>query len=142
MPSLRPVKRLVADRKCGEGKAEVPTKKRFKHILWMASRGDLGKRNVAIIWMLFGSGLRINEVAKLTRRDLLTPSGTLKKTFTVPSSYTKTGKARVAFILANQHRAAVENWISDMIDNRVFVSDQNSYRFLNPDMPMSVSYTH
>ena len=105
MPSLRPVKRLVANRKRGEGKAEVPTKKRFKHILWMASRGDLGKRNVAIIWMLFGSGLRINEVAKLTRKDLLTPSGTLKKTFTVPSSYTKTGKARVAFILAKQHRS-------------------------------------
>ena len=54
MASLRPVKRLVADRKRGEGKAEVPTKKRFKHILWMASRGDLGKRNIAIIWMLFG----------------------------------------------------------------------------------------
>jgi integrase len=136
MASLRPVKRLVADRKRGEGKAEVPTKKRFKHILWMASRGDLGKRNIAIIWMLFGSGLRINEVAKLTRKDLLTPSGTLKKTFTVPSSYTKTGKARVAFILAKQHRTAVENWIADMIDNRVFVSDQNTYRSLMSDMPM------
>ena len=51
----RPVKRLLREKPKGEGKAEVATKKQFKNILWQSSMGALGKRNVGIVWMLFGS---------------------------------------------------------------------------------------
>lgn len=136
MDKLRPVKRLIHERKTGSGKAEVATKKRFKHILWMASRGSLGKRNVAIIWMLFGSGLRVNEVAKLTVSDLVRSTGEIKTTFTIPSSYTKTGKSRTAYILAKAHREAIAAWIGQRTTECVFVAESADYGGLRPDSPM------
>lgn len=102
----------------------------------MASRGSLGKRNVAIIWMLFGSGLRVNEVAKLTVSDLVRSTGEIKTTFTIPSSYTKTGKSRTAYILAKAHREAIAAWIGQRTTERVFVADSCDHGGLRPDSPM------
>ncbi|QFT57059.1 hypothetical protein FIU95_21140 (plasmid) [Microbulbifer sp. THAF38] len=66
MARTRPVNRLKSVTVTGSGQAEIVEQpKQLAHILWAASRGDTGKRNVALIWMLFGSGLRINEVAQL-----------------------------------------------------------------------------
>ena len=70
--------------------------------------GKNGTRNVAIIWMLFGSGLRINEIAQLKVRDVFYSSEDLKKSFVLPGSYTKTGKPRIIYILATDHREALE----------------------------------
>lgn len=132
----RPVKRLLREQPKGEGKAEVATKKQFKNILWQASRGSLGKRNVAIVWMLFGSGLRINEVAKLTIQDLLRDSGELRTTFIIKGSYTKTSKPRAAYILVRNHREAIESWINELIEEKVCVGDGDSYRTLRQDWPI------
>ncbi|WP_394222659.1 tyrosine-type recombinase/integrase [Alteromonas gracilis] len=136
MGKYRPVNRLIRDKKKGEGKAEVPTKKRFKQILWMASRGDLGKRNLAIIWTLFGSGLRINEVAKLRVRDLLRETNELRTTFIIPASYTKTNKSRAAYILAKPHINAIEEWLREMLDQNICVLENDEFRGLNPDWPI------
>ncbi|WP_395339300.1 tyrosine-type recombinase/integrase [Ningiella sp. W23] len=136
MGKYRPVTRLIREKKKGEGKAEVPSKKRFKQILWMASGGNLGKRNVAIIWMLFGSGMRINEVAKLKIKDLLRDTNELRTTFIIPAAYTKTDKSRAAYILAKPHIRAVEEWISEMVYQRVCVIENDEFRGLNPDWPL------
>ena len=124
MVRRRPVNRLVRPKVTGKGKAEVPTKKIFKNILWQASRGNLGKRNVALIWMLFGAGLRISEAARLKNSDVLYSSGELKTTFTIPASYTKgkkgQKKARLAFILAKSHRLALEAWINEMVEGKAW----------------------
>lgn len=136
MGRYRPVNRLIREKKKGEGKAEVPTKKCFKQILWMAAHGGLGKRNVAIIWMLFGSGLRINEVAKLKVKDLLRETNELRTTFIIPASYTKTDKSRAAYILAKPHINAIEEWLSEMLEQKVCVLDKDEFRGLNPDWPM------
>ena len=136
MGRYRPVNRLIREKKKGEGKAEVSTKKRFKQILWMASRGSLGKRNVAIIWMLFGSGMRINEVAKLKVRDLLRDTNELRTTFIIPAAYTKTDKARAAYILAKPHIKAIEDWVNAMFCERVCLTEQPEFRGLNPDWPL------
>jgi len=47
--------------------------------MWVASRGDLGVRKFAILWILFGSGMRINEVPQLLVSDVMYLSGALKK---------------------------------------------------------------
>jgi integrase/recombinase XerD len=99
--SKRPINRLVIDKVTGSGKAEVvKTPSQFSHILWVASKGNLGIRNVAIIWLLFGSGLRVNEVAHLKVKDLFYKNGSIKKAFSIPSPYTKTGLSRTVFLLA------------------------------------------
>lgn len=66
MPRHRPTNRLRSVPEHGRGKAQVVDRPgQLAHILWAASRGELGCRNVAVIWMLFGSGIRVNEVAHL-----------------------------------------------------------------------------
>ena len=86
--------------------------------------------------MLFGSGLRVNEIAKLKVSDLIRESGELKTTFPIPTSYTKTNKSRAVFILAKPQIKAIEEWICERLEFNVFVSDKSTYRGLNPDMPM------
>ena len=82
MPRLRPTRRLLAEPEHGRGKAQVVDRPgQLTHILWAASRGDLGRRNVAVIWMLFGSGMRVNEVAHLKVSDVFYRDGALKEVF-------------------------------------------------------------
>ena len=86
---IRPVKRLVEVYEPGEGKAQVIDRpSQLTDVLWRAYRGELGVRNIAIVWMLFGSGMRINEVAQLKIKDVYWPTGELKKTFIIPAQYT------------------------------------------------------
>lgn len=134
MVRRRPVDRLV--KLTGTGKAEVPSKAKLKQILLMASGGNLGKRNVALIWFLFG-GLRITEACYLTIGDILYPNGELKKTFTIKSTYTKTNTSRVSFILAKQHREAVEFWLNEMVEGKAwYTGDDSKYRGLTKTKPL------
>jgi integrase/recombinase XerD len=136
MRGYRPIKRLIRTSKKGEGKAEVATKKQLRNILWQSSRGSLGKRNVAIIWMLFGSGCRINEVAKFKVSDLIRETNELRTTFIIKGSYTKTGKPRAAYILYRSHRVAIEAWIDELIEEGVGQSGEEFYRGLRKDYPL------
>lgn len=135
MVRRRPVDRLV--KLTGTGKAEVPSKAKLKQILWMASRGNLGKRNVCLVWFLFGSGMRITETCYLTIGDILYPNGELKKTFTIKGKYTKTDSSRVAFILAKRHREAVELWLDEMVQGKAWCTgDDSKYRGLTKTKPV------
>ena len=101
MESRRPVKRLKRELVVGSGQAQIiESPKQLTHLLWTASQGEAGARNVAIMWMLFGSGCRINEVAQLKVKDIYYATGELKPSFKLPASYTKTAQARIVYIEA------------------------------------------
>ena len=102
--------------------------------------GQNGIRNVAIIWMLFGSGLRINEVAQLKVRDIFYPSGELKRSVVLPGSYTKTGKARIIYILAPDHRNAVIAWKNQRIQHSAMTYISNSAESLIEKSPLFLSW--
>ena len=134
MGNRRPINRLVIDKVAGSGKAEVvKTPSQFSHILWVASKGNLGIRNVAIIWLLFGSGLRVNEVAHLKIKDLFYKDGSIKKAFSIPSSYTKTGQPRTVFLLAKQQVRAILDWKEYRLSEGGFLSLDGSYGGLSGD---------
>lgn len=136
----RPVRRLIDVYEPGEGKAQVIDRpSELTNVLWRASRGDLGRRNVGITWMLFGSGMRINEVAQLLVKDVYRPDGELKKTFIIPAKYTKTNKSRVAYIVASQQRQALDDWKVQRIDEKAMLSDDDSYGGLRGDSPLFLS---
>ena len=137
MAKRRPVKRLLDKYEPGEGKAAVvSTPKDLSHILFVASNGEMGRRNVAIMWMLFASGLRVSEVGKLKVSDVYYPDGELKKSFVIPGTYTKTGKPRTAYIIVPQQREAIEAWRSHRIADNAMVSDKTSYGGLSGDSPL------
>ena len=136
----RPVKRLVDVYEPGEGKAQVIDRpSQLTDVIWRAYRGELGVRNVAIVWMLFGSGMRINEVAQLKIKDVCWPTGELKKTFIIPAKYTKTNKSRIAYIVVPQQRQSLSSWITQRIREKAMLSDDGSYGGLYGDSPLFLS---
>ena len=140
MARRRPVRRLIDKYEPGEGKAAVVSApKDLSHILFVASKGELGRRNVAIMWMLFGSGLRISEVGQLKVSDVYYPNGELKKSFVIPGTYTKTGKARTAYIIVPQQREAIEAWRQHRITEKAMISEDSSFGGLNDESPLFLS---
>lgn len=136
----RPVRRLIDVYAPGEGKAQVIDRpSQLTDVLWRAAKGELGRRNVAITWMLFGSGLRINEVAQLKVRDVYWTDGELKRTFTIPVGYTKTGKSRVAYVVVPQQRQALEIWKQQRLEERAMLSLNGSFGGLSGDSPLFLS---
>jgi len=140
MAKNRPVKRLLNIYEPGEGKAEVIDQPSvLSHILFVCSRGQLGRRNVAIMLMLFCSGLRINEVAQLKVSDVFRPNGELKTNFIIPGTYTKTGMNRPVYIIAKQQRKALEGWRNHRLQDKAMLSDDGSYGGLKGDSPLFLS---
>jgi len=110
MAKRRPVKRLLDKYESGIGKAAVvDTPKDLSHILFASSKGELGRRNIAIMWMLFGFGLRVMEVGQLKVSDGYYPDGELKRSFVIPGTYTKTSKPRSIYILVPQQHEVFLN---------------------------------
>lgn len=133
----RPSNRLKEIYEPGRGKAQIiESPKQLAHILWSASRGATGPRNVALLWMLFGSGLRINEAAQLKVKDIFDADGELKDSFRLPGSYTKTGKPRMIFLLVAQQRDALLTLRNQRLADRVMLSSDGSYGGLAPDSPV------
>ena len=140
MASRRQVNRLKKEITAGAGQAQVvESPQQLAHILWAANKGETGKRNVALIWMLFGSGLRINESAQLKIKDIYYPTGELKQAFRLPGSYTKTGNPRTAYILVPQQREALEALKAQRLQDRVMVSLDEIYGGLAPESPVFLS---
>jgi integrase/recombinase XerD len=136
----RPVRRLIDVYEPGEGKAQVIDRpSQLTDVLWRASRGNLGVRNVAITWFLFGSGLRIGETGQLKVKDVFRPDGKLKKTFIIPAKYIKTNKSRVAYIVVPQHRQAIEQWKTLRLSDKAMTSDDGSYGGLSCESPLFLS---
>lgn len=137
MAKLRPARRLLHEAEHGKGKAQVVDRPgQLAHILWAASRGDLGTRNVVVIWMLFGSGMRVNEVAHLQVSDIFYRNGDLKDVFVIRAATTKTGNSRAAYVIARQHREALLAWRGQRVAENAFLSADGSYGGLQGDSPL------
>jgi len=89
--------------------------------------------------MLFGSGMRINEVAQLKIKDVYQPDGELKKTFSIPAKYTKTNKSRAAYIIAPQQRQALTFWSDQRLAEKAMLSKDGSFGGLLNDSPLFLS---
>lgn len=135
----RPVKRLLNIYEPGEGKAGIIVRpKDINHAIFVASKGSLGPRNVAILMILFYSGLRITEVGKLTVSDVYYLNGSLKEAFVIPGIYTKTGKSRVAYLLAKPIIESFTLWKKQRLSEKAMISD-GSFGGLQGDSPFFLS---
>jgi integrase len=119
-----------------EEKAAVLKPDEFKLLLHLASFGRNGKRNIAIVWMSFGSALRVTEIARLKVRDVVDPDGELKDEFRLPSAYTKNGESRMAYMLEPEHKKALFDYLDWRSENRRRINDSSEFRGLIPDSPL------
>lgn len=136
MPTTRrrPVKRITLPRKGREGQSKAITRpKDLSHIFYVASLNLYGVRDVAILAMLFGSGLRVTECANLEVRDVVFKSGNIKQSAWMPAKYTKGSRPRRFYLPFEWQREALSRWLAYRIDKRALCSSQpNEYRGLQP----------
>ena len=112
----------------------------FKDLLVIAGQGRQGLRNVSIIWHLFGSALRVSEVAHLKVKDVLHKNGTILKVSNLPAKYTKTGKARKLIQVEKNQRQSIRNYIDFRLEKKLRITkNQNDYLGLDPESPMYIS---
>lgn len=119
-----------------EEKAAVLKPDDFKRLLRVSAFGRNGRRNVAIIWMLFGSALRVTEIANLKVQDCVEEDGSIKDEFRLPAAYTKNGESRLAYMVEEEHREALAEYLSYRVEKRLRVSDSEDYRGLDPKSPL------
>ncbi len=119
-----------------EDKAAVLKPKEFSRLLIHAGFGRNGKRNIAIIWMSFGSALRVTEIASLKVKDLLEKDGSLKEEYRLPAAYTKSGESRLAYMLEAEHQAAINEYLAWRIKKKLRFSQSNEYRGLQAESPL------
>lgn len=119
-----------------EEKAAVLKPDDFKRLLRVAAFGRNGKRNVAIIWMSFGSALRVTEIANLKVQDCVEVDGTIKDEFRLPAAYTKNGESRLAYMVEEEHRESLAEYLAYRVEKRLRVSESEEYRGLDPKSPL------
>jgi len=119
-----------------EEKAAVLTPDQFKRLLREASFTRNGKRDVAIIWMSFGSALRVTEIANLKVKDVLERDGSIKEEFRLPAAYTKNGESRMAYMLEPEHQNALKAYLDWRIEKRRRFTGSDECNGLQPDSPL------
>jgi len=117
-------------------KAAVLLPKEFKRLLREASWGRNGKRNLAIIWMSFGSALRVTEIANLKVKDLVKKDGSLKEEYRLPAAYTKNGESRMAYMLEPEHQQAIRNYLDWRKEKKRRTTNSEEYGGHQPDSPL------
>jgi len=119
-------------------KASVLKPSEFKRLKREATYGRNGLRNLAIVWFSF-SGLRVTEIAHLKVKDILEKNGDLREQYRLPSSYTKNSESRWAYILDDEHRTAVNNYLNWRKEKRLRLGLNNQYLGLSGDSPLFLS---
>jgi len=117
-------------------KAAVLTPILFRDLLKVAGNYRNGLRNQAIVWMSFGSALRVSEIAHLKTKDVLRADGELIDEIKLPAAYTKTGRARKVYMLEDDHKESVKTYLLHRVEQRLRLGDSDAYLGLNPDSPL------
>lgn len=99
------------------GKARVLTPAEVNdRLLPVVAAGRNGERNVAIMMLSFGLGLRVGEIAALDVQDVLNEDGTIKRSTWLKQKNSRTKKhSRELFIENEKVRKALEAYISHLL---------------------------
>ncbi len=122
-----------------EEKAAVLQPADFKRLLREAGFGRNGLRNKAIVWMSFGSALRVTEIANLKVQDLVNKDGSLKDSYRLPAAYTKNSESRLAYMLEPDHQKALSDYLDWRIEKGRRISGKKEFKGLMPSSPLFLS---
>lgn len=94
-----------------EGKAKVLTESELKRVLKVALAGKHAKRNIALLYVSFGLGLRVKEITALNMHHVLDGEGQLLEEINLLRSMTKGEKQRHIYLTNSKVRKAVEEYV-------------------------------
>jgi integrase len=120
-------------------KAAVLNPAQFKDLLRYVKTRNKGVRDTALVWMSFGCGMRASEMAKLKIKDVLLPNGGLIEEIRLKAEYTKTGKARNAYMVEDDHKKALVDYLVERVHKRQWMGKTDDYLMLEPESPLFLS---
>ena len=109
--------------------------KQLKHMLKVAAvTGDSPVRDVALIYVAYGIGSMLTELASLTVRDYLSEAGAVRDESLIRAEIAYNGKARPLYWSNPRVTAAVDAYLDYRIKNRHGVTvRKTAFRSLDPD---------
>lgn len=96
-----------------EGKARVLNEADLRRLLKVARAERHGLRNVALLLMSFGLGLRVMEIAALSVGDVLDGQGQLCEVINLQRCMTKGGKQRHVYLSNPRLRQALGDYLAE-----------------------------
>src|SRR5437867_3446881 len=111
---------------------------KLKHMLKVAAvSGECPTRNVALLYVLYGCGLMLTEIARLPLSDYLNVDGTIKDKSLVRAEIAYNGKPRPLYWSSPRVTAALDRYIEYRLTHKHGVTTRKAaYRGLDPDTPM------
>lgn len=94
---------------------------------------DNPNRDVALLYVLFCTGAKPLEVARLTVRDYLNPDGTVRRNSQLGDHAAVRGRPRPLYFDSAHACAAINAYLEERVRRRVCVGSRDQYRGLDPD---------
>lgn len=118
-------------------KAPVVEESQFRHAIKVASiTGQAKLRDVALLWVLYGTGLPPIELAKLTVADYLAADGAVREDSEVRSDIAFNGNSRPLYWSNKSVTAALDAYLAERVKLGYGAGASEQYRGLNPDWPL------
>jgi len=118
-------------------KAPVVEESEFRHALKVAAiTGHSKERDVALLWVAYGTGMMPIELAKLTVGDYLAAGGTLRAESQVRSEIAFNGVARPLYWSNKGVVSALDAYLVERVRYGYGMGVPDQYRGLNPDSPL------
>lgn len=114
-----------------EGKARVLSETEFKRVIKVAGADRHAARNVALLYVSFGLGLRVKEIGALSVADVLDGEGQLRAEVNLQRRMTKGHKQRHAYLSNPKVRQALQNYLEKRQQDSKRVFGPGSALFLS-----------
>ncbi|MEC4722778.1 site-specific integrase [Noviherbaspirillum sp. CPCC 100848] len=111
---------------------------RLKHMLKVAGiSGESPERNVALLYVIYGTGIMLTEVARMPVSRYLKPDGTLLEKSAITPEIAYNGKERPLWWSNAKVVAAIDKYLENRIRNKHGITTRNAaYRGLDPEGPL------
>ena len=94
-----------------EGKAKVLTDQEFTRLMKIAGAEMYSERNIAILMLSFGTGLRVGEIASLNVDDVMADDGTVRDHFQIKRANSKTRTNRDVYLTNHKVCRALSSYL-------------------------------
>jgi integrase len=122
-------------------RARILTRPEFKRMLKVATVTRDVERNQLLLCFSHACGLRCTELASITIRDIMQPSGVLKSELTLRAEITKNARVRTVPMPEGLLTKHIELYMAYRFENSIGVIPKKTedFRGLSPDLPVIFS---
>lgn len=118
-------------------KAPVVEESDIRHAVKVASvTGQAKLRDVALLWVAYGTGMMPIELAKLTVGDYLAADGTVREDAQIRAEIAFNDLARPLYWTNKGVAAALDAYLAERVRNGYGAGDEGRYRGLDPASPI------